>query len=130
MNEDWLKYWREAYSARTAELQELKARLAETDTLIAGILEVTLTRALDALHTAHEGAQRHVPPAGRIYATFISRISRTEDGRGFVGACQELELMTCGETRDEMHRLIVDLVIGYLEAEAKRGNLEPFPREA
>lgn len=97
--------------------------LTTSEHLVEGILEISLGHALDALHTANEGAQLRVPPADKVFATFTSKISATEDGQGFIGACDELELMTCGATREEVHKLVIDLVIGYLSAEARRGNL-------
>ena len=91
--------------------------------LIEGILEQSNDFALDALHTAHEGAQLREIASEKVFVTFTSKISPTEDGLGFIGTCEELALITCGEARGEMRKLVVELVIGYLRAEGKRGNL-------
>jgi hypothetical protein len=91
--------------------------------LVDGIFAITLDSAIDSLHSAYEGAHLRTVPTDTAHLTFNTTIVPTRDAQGFIGSCVELDVMTCGETEEEMTELLGQLVESCIKAEAARGTL-------
>lgn len=75
-----------------------------------------------ALRTAQYAADlRSLAPSALLVLNAF--IQPADDGYGFVGAVEELNIETCGETQEEMRSLLVKTVSGYFRAEKARDGL-------
>jgi hypothetical protein len=110
-------------------LAEAKQRAEDFGTgepLCSDLIEFTFDVALDALHAASAGAQLRVISSDTIHLTFHAEVTPTDDGLGFLGTCLELDLMTCGETEEEMSQLLSDLIRSFVRSEEAQGTLHRY----
>lgn len=99
---------------------------AEQDSVPSFLVDfaVSLAKACStvALRTAHSAADlRSMNPSALVILN--ASIHPADDGFGYVGEVNELNIETCCETKEEMWSLIVKTVGGYFRAEKARDGL-------
>jgi hypothetical protein len=109
-------------------LAEVNQRSASTGPggLHSELITFAFETTLDGLHAVCEGKQLRVLSSDTLHLTFHAEISPTDDGLGFLGTCFELDLMTCGETEEEMIQLLADLIRSFVKSEESRGTLGKY----